>query len=272
MRSHTVVGGGGIRLHVVETGNPAGRPILFVHGFSQCHLAWGKQLESKLADDFHLVAMDIRGHGLSDKPRDAYAESRLWADDVHAVIESLGLNRPVLCGWSYAGLIIMDYLRFYGQDSLGGINLVGAVSKIGTPEATALLGGDFLALVPGFFSTDAEESTRALEAFMRLCTFHEPRPRDLYFMLGYNVIVPPYVRRGLFTRTATNEDLLAHLTTPVLITHGARDEIVLPATAEEHAGLVPHARLSIYPDVGHAPFWEDPERFNGELAEFAGEL
>jgi non-heme chloroperoxidase len=39
MKHHTITGGGGVRLHVVETGNPGGRPILFIHGFSQCWLA-----------------------------------------------------------------------------------------------------------------------------------------------------------------------------------------------------------------------------------------
>src|SRR5713226_7977069 len=106
MKAHTVTGGGGIQLHVEETGNPDGRPILFIHGFSQCRLAWGKQLNSDLANDFRLVAMDIRGHGLSAKPRDAYGDAKLWADDVHAVIGVLGLDRPILSGWSYGGVII----------------------------------------------------------------------------------------------------------------------------------------------------------------------
>jgi len=70
MKSHKIVGGGGTQLHLVETGNPNGRPILFIHGFSQCSLAWGRQLSSDLADDYRLIALDLRGHGLSDKPRE----------------------------------------------------------------------------------------------------------------------------------------------------------------------------------------------------------
>jgi pimeloyl-ACP methyl ester carboxylesterase len=84
MKSHRIIGGGGTQLHVVETGNPNGRPILFIHGFSQCWRAWSRQLNSDLAEDHRLLAMDMRGHGLSDKPRDAYADSKLWADDVNA--------------------------------------------------------------------------------------------------------------------------------------------------------------------------------------------
>ena len=62
--THQITGGGGTRLHVIETGNPRGRPIVFVHGFSQSWLAWSRQLSSGLAKDHRLVAMDLRGHGL----------------------------------------------------------------------------------------------------------------------------------------------------------------------------------------------------------------
>ena len=58
MHTHRIIGGGGTQLHVIETGNPKGRPILFIHGFSQCWLAWSRQLKSDLADDYRLIAMD----------------------------------------------------------------------------------------------------------------------------------------------------------------------------------------------------------------------
>src|SRR5215471_9572860 len=100
--SHTLVmGGNGVRLHVAESGDPRGRPILFIHGFSQSWLAWRRQLSSDLANDYRLIAMDLRGHGQSDKPRDAMAIVPKWADDVAAVIRDLHLEQPVLCGWSY---------------------------------------------------------------------------------------------------------------------------------------------------------------------------
>jgi pimeloyl-ACP methyl ester carboxylesterase len=66
--------------------------------------------------------MDLRRHGQSEKPRDGYADSRLWADDVDAVIQALKLDRPVLCGWSYRPLVILDYVRHYGKEAVGGMN------------------------------------------------------------------------------------------------------------------------------------------------------
>ena len=91
MKSQRIAGGGGAELNVVEAGNPQGRPILFVHGASQSWLQWSRQMDSELAANYRLVAMDMRGHGLSDKPRDSYNDSKLWADDIHAIIESLQL-------------------------------------------------------------------------------------------------------------------------------------------------------------------------------------
>jgi len=69
MNSHRVAGGGGTQLHAVETGNTRGHPILFIHGYSQCWLTWSRQMNSELAEQCRLVAMDMRGHGLSEKPR-----------------------------------------------------------------------------------------------------------------------------------------------------------------------------------------------------------
>ena len=119
MKSYKITGGGGVKLHVEETGNPHGRPIVFIHGFSQSRLCWNKQFQSSLADGHRLVRLDNRGHGLSEKPKGAYGESKLWADDINAIITDLGLKRPILSGWSYGGVIICDYVRYYGEASLG---------------------------------------------------------------------------------------------------------------------------------------------------------
>ena len=233
-KAYKVKGGGGIQLHVVEEGNPQGRPVLFIHGFSQCHLSWIRQLDSDLAREFRLVAMDMRGHGQSDKPRDAYGDSRLWADDVQWVIQTLGLDSPVLCGWSYGGVVILDYIRHYGEDRIGGSHFVGAISKLGSDEALAVIAPEFLNLVPGFFSTNIEEGISALYKLLQLCFAKERSVDEIYPMLGYNVIVPPYVRQALFSRAVDNDDLLSRIRRPVLITHGAKDAVVLPVVVEQH--------------------------------------
>ena len=269
MKAHRITGGGGIQLHVAETGNSQGRAVLFIHGFSQCGLSWSKQMGSDLVNDHRLVAMDLRGHGQSEKPGDAYGDSRLWAEDVRSVIETLGLDHPILCGWSYGALVILDYIRFHGDGDIGGINFVGGITKLGSDEAMAVIAPEFLALVPGFFSTDFEQSIGSLGSLIRMCFNRELSSEEYYPMLGYNVSVPPYVREGLFSRAFDNDDVLPKISRPVLITQGEKDAIVIPAVLEQFNGRIHHLQTSLYPNAGHAPFWEDTERFNRELREFA---
>jgi non-heme chloroperoxidase len=270
MKNHKINGGGGTQIHVVESGNAQGRSILFIHGFSQCCLCWTRQMNSDLAEDFRLIAMDLRGHGLSDKPRKGYDESRLWADDINAVIQTLALDHPVLCGWSYGPLVILDYIRHYGEGDVGGMNFVGGITKLGGDEALSVLTPEFLSLVPAFFSTDAEESVRGLESLLRMSFAQQPGAADFYLMLGYNVSVPPYVRQALFSRSIDNDDLLPTISKPVLITHAIDDAIVKAAAVAQHWAAIPHAQHELVADTGHACFWEGAASFNRRLRAFAG--
>ncbi len=266
-----VEGGGGTKLFVEATGNPANPPILFIHGFSQCRLAWDRQFEGALAADFYLVRIDNRGHGLSDKPRHPaeYQNGKHWADDIQAVIKALGLNRPVLSGWSYGGYIICDYVRHYGQEAIGGLHFVAAATELGSDEANGMLGPALLALAPALLSNDAVESSLALGSLVEMLTHGELDPRDFYFFLGFNAAVPSYVRQGLFGRTLDNRDVLRSLKVPVLITHGQQDQLVLPAAADFIARHVPHASRIDYPSCGHAPFFEVADQFDRDLGAFA---
>jgi non-heme chloroperoxidase len=272
MKHHTIIGGGGTRLHVVEAGNPRGQAILFIHGFSQCWLAWERQLNSDLARDFRLVAMDMRGHGASDVPRDAYSDSRLWADDIDAVIRELALNRPILCGWSYGPLVILDYIRHYGEERISGIHFVDAITKLGSEAALSVLTPEVLALVPGLFASDAEESVRTLQSFLGMFFAREQSATDLYTMLGYNASVLPSVRQALFSRVFDNDDLLPKIHKPVLITHGAADAVVKKEVVEQHRASIAHAQIDMMADAGHAAFWDDAPTFNARLAKFCEEV
>jgi len=272
MKTHRITGGAGVQLHVVETGNPKGRPIVFIHGASQCCLQWSRQMESSLARDHRLLALDMRGHGLSDKPLNSYNDSKLWAEDVNAVIQVLSLDHPVLSGWSYGPLVILDYVRHYGEDRLGGFQFVGAVTKLGSEEAMSVLTPEFLSVVPEFLSTEAETTVRGLEGLLRLCFSNPPSVSEMYLMLGYNVSVPSYVRQGLFSRSFSNDDLLPKIRKPVLITHGAADAIVKPAAVDQHKAAMPHAQVQLMANTGHAAFWDDAPDFNERLHAFCESL
>lgn len=276
VKAHTVTGGGDIDIHVNETGNEDGQPILFVHGFSMSRLVWDRQLRSDLADDYRLVAMDARGHGLSDKPEgeDAYADPELWAADIKAVIDELGLDNLVLVGWSAGAGWILDYMMVHGEDNVAGVNMVGPRIAIRDEDLTEKISEGMLGLIQSgvFASNDVEESMAGLAQFVSLQTADPLPPKDHAFLFGNVSLVPPYARAAMFARNVTHDDVLAELASPVLITHGETDNVMLPASTEHFSELIPNAQTSFYPQVGHMPFLEATDRFNHELREFVDEL
>lgn len=271
MQSHTVQGGGGLKLHVREWGKRHASPILFIHGWSQHHLCWQAQIESPLANDFRLVAMDLRGHGQSEAPLDAqnYTRGELWADDVRNVQEALNLRGAILVGWSYAGFIIGDYLRRFGDADIAGINFVCAAIGIGERWFGEYIGPGFLEHVPGACSEDQVVALQTLRNFLRIA-IKKPVPSEVFeYALGWNMIVDHRVRAHLVSRNEDFTPELKKLKKPLLVSYGADDTVVTPAMAKLIGASAPDARISEYAGAGHAPFIEDAERFNIELAAFA---
>lgn len=267
----TVTSVDGVALNVRSFGNPAGQPILLVHGFAQSLWCWQKQFSAPELQSFHLVAFDMRGHGQSDKPDvpAAYQSSNVWADDVAAVIDGLGLENPLAVFWSYSGLVLCDYLRRYGDGALSGMNFVSARTKVGTPAAKEMSGTLFSDLVPGFCSADAVQREAAVRLFLENLTEGDIPDPDFYTMLGYNLAVPPHVCAAMLDRQVDNDDVLQRSTVPTLITHGNCDTSVLHLMAQHHERIMPQAELALWSNIGHAPFYEDADRFNTELARFA---
>jgi non-heme chloroperoxidase len=270
-RIHTVVGGGGLRLHVRDTGRLEAQPILFIHGWSQNHLCWGAQLDSELADEFRLVSYDLRGHGMSEAPLDpeSYTDETLWADDVAAIMEQLQLERPVLVGWSYGAFVICDYVRRHGQGNVGAVDFVEAAVRLSESAFGTLIGPGFLDHFADATAPDLPTNIRAMRSFVRTCLV-APVPADILEQaICWNVVVPAAIRAHLAARSIDEDDVLQELQVPVLVTHGRSDTVVLPAMAEHILAVCPSADASWYDGVGHVPHVEAAARFNEELARLA---
>jgi pimeloyl-ACP methyl ester carboxylesterase len=215
-----------------------------------------------------MVTFDNRGHGRSEKPLDpaSYADERLWADDLAAVIDQTRLERPVVVAWSYGGFIVTDYIRAHGDAAIAGIDLVAA-AVVRRPTSDHI-GPGVLDNVQDMCVPDLLANIAATRRFLRSCTVR-PLDDELWSQaLCWNMVVPPQVRGALMAREINGHDALARLSVPVLVTHGREDAIVPPSMSElvlEHSET---AVPSWYEGVGHIPFLEDTERFNRELAEF----
>ena len=271
MQVHAVRGGGGLRLHVREWGVPAGRPILFLHGLSQSHLCWDRQVESPLADEFRLVACDLRGHGMSEAPLEPehYADGRLWADDVAAIIEALQLDRPVLVGWSYGAFVVSDYVRAYGEDRIAAAAFVAGAVKLGETAFGTLFGPGFLDHFADVTADDLPTNIRGLRGLVGAFSAQPLPAADVETLLCSSMAVTARVRANLGARAIDDDDVLRALTVPLLVTQGRADTIVLPAMAEHILATCPTAEASWYDGAAHVPFLEEPARFNGELAALA---
>lgn len=263
----------GTRLHVREHGPEHAPPIVFVHGWSQCHLTWKKQLESELARDYRLIAFDLRGHGMSDVPaeHEAYIRGQRWAEDVHAVIEQSGAQGALLVGWSHGSFVVADYLRAYGDSALRGIVLMSWAVKIGdSPELRQYIGPGFEDFALGTMSEDLPERIAAIRMFVLEMLVKPISSEDYEEALCYNIVVPPHVRRATAQHESVdNSGVLAAVTVPLWAVHGGADRVVLPGALDMVRAANPGAAVTTYAGVGHAPSLEVPAAFNADLRAFA---
>ncbi|MBM3515602.1 MAG: alpha/beta hydrolase [Alphaproteobacteria bacterium] len=270
----TVLGHNLVPLAVIETGNRAGPPILFIHGYSQSTVSWERQLsDADLLKDFHLIAFDLRGHGASAKPtRPSDYGSEAWSGDVDAVIKAKAKRKPILVPWSYGGPVVMSYLRHVGQSNIAGVNFVAAGTALGGPQSAPNTDDPEMkariARFTAMIGPDIHANLDATRWFVTSLTAKPLPAADMERHLITNMMTPAYVRGAMLQFRPNNADLKGKLTLPVLITHGDVDAVVPYQTALDNKAHLPHAELSTYTDIGHAPFLEDPARFNRELSAF----
>jgi pimeloyl-ACP methyl ester carboxylesterase len=263
----------GIPLCVYETGRPDAPALLFIHGFSQSYAVFKLQYQSDLARDFRIVAFDLRGHGCSGKPWKASAYDRpdIWAADVRAVMRAKKLVRPVIVGWSYGGYIIADYVRAYGTADVAGLVLIGSNGGLLPPPTDPqVLAGQAKAREAALdTSPDIEAGIAGGHAFVTLMSAHPLAPDLAEIMFVTNQMLPAYARRAMAGRNLQNDDVVPKFKAPTLFIIGDKDRSQSPAVMTTLAAALPNAKLSVYPDAGHATFADAPERFDAELRTFA---
>jgi len=258
----------GVTFQAYEWGNPSGTPLVFIHGIYQSALSWAKQIEDpQLASKYRLVAIDLRGHGASDKPDGAefYREGGRWANDIAALLDTLHLSRPVMVAWSYGGRVLNDYLLANGDGRLGGIVYVAARSLAGPAESPSPRRSE---ASRDALSSDPATFIKGTREFVELCFGRPPTSAELEWLTAASMQTPSYVRKQLGGRPLAYTDVLSSIRVPTLIIQGDIDAVVPPQVAELTHQLIRHSTLSIYHGVGHSSFFETPDRFNAELERF----
>ena len=270
-RRHRVSAPDGVELEVREWGDPAGPELLLVTGVAQSYLSFVRQYGAEALRGFRIVSYDPRGHGLSDKPLgDAwYGQGARWSGEVRAIIEALGLRRPVLAGWSLGGRIVRQYLLDHGDAGLSGVAFISC-RPVEVPEVV----GSGNAVMAGLKLDDVGSRIDVASAFLRNCFGRQPSEGEFAFALAFNMLCPFEIRLQIgkwLTDPARSAAALRAVRVPALVMHGTDDILVLPGAGRMSAELIPHAQTSWYAGCGHSVFFEEPERFNAELARFVQE-
>ena len=258
----------GVSIAIQEHGNPNGLEIVLIHGLLGSHLSWTEQVNDPLLSKYRLITFDSRGHGLSGKPTEPiyYSDGKRWGDDLRTVIAAKNLKRPILVGWSLGGVVMTNYLNTYTDADIAGLVFVDAVIEL-KPELLPLTQNPELLKMMG--SQNLRTYLEGTQEFLRQCFFKQPDAVTLNLLYANAAIASPeMVRASQKGISVPAQKALPKVSVPIVLIQGDKDALVDFGMVELGRKLMPRAKISIYVDAGHAPFLEQPERFNKELNSF----
>ncbi|NPV52663.1 MAG: alpha/beta hydrolase [Firmicutes bacterium] len=255
----------GIRLFYEDWGS--GPVILFLHGWTMSHKVWAYQT-SELAYRFRTIALDLRGHGSSDKPFSAYSYQE-YANDIQNFIRKLDLWEVTLVGWSMGAAIGIEYLRLFGDRVAKFVSVAGAVPKyVAGPDWPYGLPLDTIqAWLTGLRHQRPELAEEFSSAIFKSDTVGRMTKHWIWEIIMEASWVAA-TRSLMSLRDADLRDFVPKIRVPTAIFHGARDDITYLEAATWMAAHLPQARLIIFTESGHAPFIDEIDKFNREIERF----
>jgi non-heme chloroperoxidase len=276
---HFVPAADGGSIHVLERGS--GRPLLLVHGITLQAGVWAPQLHG-LADRYRVLAVDVRGHGLS-KAGSAGFGRRVAAQDVKSVLEHFDLRGAVIVGHSMGGMILMEFAGDFPDvldERVAGLvfmdtaayqvapKVVLPVAKAlgsrllrrlenGTPLPASRMGDDDLSWVVTRLAFGRKPPARAVAQTRR---FAAEVPQSTSLPSGIDLL------------DHDAREALAATRTPSMVLVGSRDLLTPVYAAKRIAGFLPNARFEVLPGAGHQIMQERPAELARLLDEFVASL
>ena len=248
----------GVTLPYFEIGDPAGLPVVFIHGLTDSHLSYAPMLEA-MPQNYRMFAITMRGHGDATKPERGYAPEDMAAD-VAAFLDAQGIERAVIVGHSMGSLVTRAFAHAYPKRVLG-LGLLGAFASL---HANAAVEEVFQAVdalgdeIPDDFAREWQQGSLGT-----------PVPDDFFEMvIEETKKAPVHVFRdalaGLMARDRTFTG--AGSLVPTLIIWGDKDTFCTRADQDTLVGAFRNSRLVIYHGIGHAVHWELPVRAATDIA------
>jgi pimeloyl-ACP methyl ester carboxylesterase len=241
----------------------AGPALVLVHGITESHHTWDPLVEP-LALDFRVIAVDLRGHGESERkpPYDAFT----MANDVYAVVQAAGATEPLLVGHSLGAVVISLYAA--SRPLRGVVNIdqtlaLGEFKELLT-SIEPMLRGDkagFRSVISGMF--DGMDGPLPTSERERIDSHSRPEQGVVLGVWDLVLHTDAAVLEGQVTAIGRA------ITAPYLALHG-RDPG--KTYADWFDAFLPHATLEVWPDRGHYPHLVEPERFLDRLHDFEHSL
>jgi len=241
-----------------------GPPLVLIHGFPLNKGMWDSQV-AHLKQRFRVLAPDLRGHGETEVPQDAFSMD-LFANDVIALVGELGLGPAVFVGHSMGGYVLF---RLYAQqpDSARALVFANTRAEADGPEARKKR-LDTIGLIqksgPEAFMTDfarklLSESTkeRRSDLLAQLISLMKYAP-------AHGIIAS---LRALAERS-DSRTLLSDIQVPTLLIAGKEDSIIPLQSMEDMQKRLQDSRLIVIPETGHMSNMESPQVFNEEVDKF----
>jgi pimeloyl-ACP methyl ester carboxylesterase len=236
----TYIEANGLRVYYETYGE--GEPLLLIHGGTATAQSWTSHLPA-FAEHFWVFAPDSRGHGRTDNPTGELGY-RLMADDVAALIKALGLQRPLVLGYSDGGQIALELGMHYP-------GLAGALVLGGTPlrfsEAYLEAVQELLSIADGEEDVDPE---RLEQEQPDLVSYLREGHGHVYGSEYWKTYVKQIASLWMTPLHYASEDLAA-VTDPVLLLVGDRDGVSTEESVELFR-LLPNAELAIAPASDHS--------------------
>ena len=246
----------GVDLWYEDTGGE-GTPVILLHAASGTCESWVHQLPAFTTAGYRCIAYDRRTWGRS-RPTAPGQKPGFAGDDLHALVESLSLERVHLVATAAGGITALDYALAHPERvrSLVAANTIGGVQDEDylevqrrlRPAEIQNLPVELRELGPSYRGTDPDGAARWLEI-------------DQASRPGGPVPAQPLRAPITYARLQTMQ-------VPTLVLSGAADLLSPPALMRMLSAPIPTARFVSLPDAGHAGFWERPQVWNGLVLEF----
>ena len=239
----------GVRIHYLEAGK--GPAIVFIPGWQMPGWIWEKQI-AHFSAKYHVIAVDPRSQGRSDKPAEGnYPERR--ARDYKELVDDLKLTPAVLVGWSMGVPEIMAYVDQFGADDLSGVVLVDGFVMVEDGVAKVF---------PMWLKSMEMDREGFTDRFVRNM-YKKPQSDSYYERLTAAALKTPTnsaVTLGvsMIARTDWSPVFPKLAKTPVLFV-GTK---VLVKQLDALRAAIPQLQSEVFEDAGYALFVDDAERFN----------